>query len=247
MPAASVAERSYEQVSSRHDRPRGIGAGDLRPAAASPTASCCRSSSRSRSTRPRLTIRAPTGARSTARRSVRRAAGAGRVARAYIAQLEAAHVFDRPIATRVDPRRAVLSGRGITRTISSTIPTTRTSSSTTSRRSRRCSGFSPRTGRPRRCWWSRDREAERAGARHKPAAPLLLQGNPAHQGNPDVALPLMWVIRKLGKSSSLRVVRYGELCRPLEVVGNAAAGDICCLDEGVSADGAPGSTMSPVH
>src|ERR1019366_432496 len=64
---------------------------------------CCRSSFPWRSIRRRWIGKARTGG--TQYRSALFVSGADqeRVARAYIAQLEAAHAFSRPIATRIEP------------------------------------------------------------------------------------------------------------------------------------------------
>ena len=63
------ATAHYEMVGSGRTGPCGIGADHLRSAQGQPTASCCRSISRWRTTRPSSTGRAPTSARNTARRS----------------------------------------------------------------------------------------------------------------------------------------------------------------------------------
>ena len=93
----------YELVSTGTHRPRGIGEGHLRSGSRSATARSCGSSSRSPPTRPRSTCSSPTRGRSTAARSSTPTPDQKRVAEAYIQQLNDAHVFRKPIATRVDP------------------------------------------------------------------------------------------------------------------------------------------------
>jgi peptide-methionine (S)-S-oxide reductase len=61
------------------------------------------------------------------------------IAQAYVRQLDAAHIFARPIVTQITPLEAFYPGR----TTPSRIPTTLTSRSATSRRLRRSSSSSP--------------------------------------------------------------------------------------------------------
>ena len=98
----------------------------IRPRSA--TASCCRSSSRSRTTRPSSTGRGPTSARSTARRSSPQDAEQAKVAEAYIAQLDQAGVFRAPIVTTIEPDRAFYPAEDYHQDFLTLNPTIRTSS-----------------------------------------------------------------------------------------------------------------------
>ena len=64
-------------------------------------ASCFKSTSRSRTTRRSSTARAPTSVLSTARQSSTRTTRRRRSREAYIAQLDKAKIFERPIVTTV--------------------------------------------------------------------------------------------------------------------------------------------------
>ena len=74
-----------------------------------------------------------------------------KIARAYIAQLDQAHVFSRPVVTRVDPLKGSTRPRAITRTISFATRTNRTSSTTICRRSRTSSACFPTSISTSRC------------------------------------------------------------------------------------------------
>ena len=137
----------------RRHRPRRIGGGHLRPARRSATASCCRCSSRWRTTRPSAIGRGPTSARSTARRSSRPTPSRNASRQAYIAQLNAARVFPRTIATRLEPNRPFYPRRGVPPGLpGAQSRASPTSCSTTCRNWPSCSGCSRIAIGPIRCW-----------------------------------------------------------------------------------------------
>ena len=81
----------------------GIGARDVRPATGDVRQAAADTSSRWRSIRPKSVTRGRTGAPRYRSELFVEGPEQERVARAYIAELDAAHAFDAPIATRVDP------------------------------------------------------------------------------------------------------------------------------------------------
>ena len=98
-------DRELRDRRQRRHGPRRDGADHLRPGARSPTASCCRSISRWRTIRRSSTGRGPIAARSTARRSFRRARSSARSPSSTSRSSIAAKVFRKKIVTTLEDGR----------------------------------------------------------------------------------------------------------------------------------------------
>ena len=97
------ADRALRDGRQRPHRPRRVGRDHLRSAADFATARFCRSISPSRTIRPSSTARDPTSARNTAPPIFYANDDQKRIADAYIAELDKAHAFSRPIVTQLEP------------------------------------------------------------------------------------------------------------------------------------------------
>ena len=98
-------ERALRVRRPRRHRPRRGRCGSPSIRARSATARCCRSSSRSRTTRPSSTARGPDVGHAVPVDDLPDQRRAGKVAKAYIDQLNAARAFDGPIVTTIEPDR----------------------------------------------------------------------------------------------------------------------------------------------
>ena len=137
----------------RRDRSRGIGQDHLRPEPDQlrphPADLLLR--------RPRpdaaAIARAPTSARSTARRLFTTGPEQERIAKAYIAQLDQAHVYDRAIVTRIEPDRTFYPAEDYHQDFLTLNPTYPYIAPTICRRSKRWSSFSRTSTAPNRSWF----------------------------------------------------------------------------------------------